>query len=347
MKQGIFSGRLLRAAGILAVLALTFGSCMRDELDDCPPPHNVRLRVITDYEKAEADRTRGTYHQMDTEEFARHREGWYQDQIDNVSVYVFDQDDRFISSWRGPKYLLGEDYTVPFTLQEGKSYHFVAWTNSGTGGLYSPSLLLDEHTMASRGDMHMGLELPDDRTLTEEMAHRHFGSLENRPVFSGINDEEIVITPNTYRVNFIVRGLAAANANSYEVKVTDRNARHAFDGAHIEGEDDYFHTRTLSAGTTRAAGERSASMVLLQIGDDTDTSFELSNTTLDRSLHGGDLLQAIQTAYSEQIGPDKTFADMDDMLENKYEYDIILTNTAAGVKVEVHPWNYKGNHTHL
>ena len=344
MKQGIISGRLLRTTVVLVGVALTLGSCIKDNLDDCPPPYNVRLRVITDYEKAESVRTRGTYHQMDDAEFARHREGWYQDEITSVSVYIFDEDNRFVTLWNGPEYLLGEDYTVPFTLDEGKSYHFVAWTNSGDH--YSPSLLPDEPSSSSRDEMHMGLDLPDDRTLTDDMAHRHFGSLNSRPVFSGTNDYEIVITPHTYRVNFIVRGLTANN-NSYEVKVTDHNARHTFDGAHIEGDDDYFHTRTLADGATRAPGERNASMVLMQIGDDTGTSFELSNTTQNRSLHSGDLLETIQTAYAAQIGPEKTFADLDDMLENKYEYDIILTNTAAGVKVEVHPWNYKGNHTHL
>ena len=346
MKQGIFSGRLLRATGVLTVLVLALSSCIKDNLDDCPPPYNVRLRVITDYEKAEAVRTRGTYHQMDDAKFARHRAGWYEDKIARVSVYVFDENDHFIVSWQGSEYLLAEEYTVPFTLEEGKSYHFVAWTNSGRGSLYTPSRSDEELTEeASRGELSMGLELPDDRTLTDEMTHRHFGTLESRPVFSGINDYQIVISPQTYRVNFIVRGLTA-NENSYEVKVTDRNARHSFFGTPVEGQEPYFHTRTL-ARTTRAAGEIGASMILLQIGDDTGTAFELANATQGRPLHNGDLLQTIRTAYAAQIGPEKTFVDLDDMLENQYEYDIVLAYSPLGMTVEVHPWDYKGNPTQL
>ncbi len=349
MKQGIFSGGLLRATMALAVLAPTFGSCLRDNLDDCPPDYNVLLRVVTDYEKAEDLRTRGTYHHMDDDEFDRHREGWYEDEITSVTVYVFDEEYYFVDSWRGPAYTLGEEYVVPFLLEgEGRRYHFVAWTNSGRESHYIPSLYEEELTAgASHDDLHINIDLPEDRTLIEDIAHRHHGVLESRPVFSGINEYEIVISPHTYRVNFIARGLPSGG-NQYDVKVTDCNVRHSLSGAPVGEHEDYYHTRTLANGSdTRAAGDLTASMVLLQIGDDTGTSFELANTTLERSLYNNDLLQTIQTAYSEQIGPNKTFADLDDMLENKYEYDIVLTHTPLGVTVEVHPWDYKGNATNL
>ncbi len=330
MKQRLYPFRLLA----LAAVALVMSSCLRDSLDDCPPPYNVQLIVKTDYEKEHPAAT------PDTRGAAG--PGWYQDQIENVSVYVFDEDDRFVTLWTGPRYTMYEDYVVPFCLEEGKSYRFVAWTNS-SGGIYTPSHLGEQLTGFTRGDLHMDIELPADRNLTADMSHRHRGMLDKTPIFAGENRHEIIISPHTYKVNFIVRGLLAENR--YEMKVTDSNVSHNFLGGLIAArKQTYHHTRTLSdVGNSRAAGEVGSSMILMQIGDDTGTSFELTNATESRSLYGNDLLQTIQTAYSAQIGPGKPYADLADMLDNQYEYDIILVYSSLGVSVEVHPWDYRPN----
>jgi hypothetical protein len=349
MKHRIFRNRLARMplAALLAALALTISSCLRDNLDDCPSPYNVRLLVTTDYEKEHPGPTRTAA-----------AIGWYEDQIENVSVYVFDEDDRFVAMWSGPRYTLGETYEALFCLEEGKSYQFVAWTNS-EGGIFTPSHLGDQLTGYSRADLHIDLALPESRTLTTDMAHRHRGTLDRVPVFTratpgvsvNVSEHEIVLRPHTYRVNFIVRGLDAdmTEFNRYDLKVTDSNASHNFTGALVaDRQQEYFHSRTLAeTPATRVADEIATSVILLQIGDETETSYQLTNTTQNRPLHGGDLLEALETAYSAQIGPGKTYADLDEMLDNRFEYDLILKSTPLGVEIEIHPWNYKPNPTDL
>jgi hypothetical protein len=348
MKSQLIIGKMTLAA---AVAMLTLNSCMRDNLEDCPPPYNVRLLVKTDYETGGYTRAAA---EID----------WYEGQIDNVSIYVFDDEGSYVDSYVGPAYTMGEDYTVPFNLEAGKSYHFEAWTNNGER--YDVSSL-PEPGLARRGEMTMKMNIPaGTRTFTENIPHRHQGTLEEVSVVPGETSEKvIVIEPHTYKVNFIIRGLTPymTENNEYDVTVTDRNELHAFGSkVHIRpsvvnGQEPYFHHRRMdkhgvvptrvNGVETRAAGEIGASMILLQIPDDTGTFFDLRNITEDESLYSADLIDMIEKVYTQHgmigTGPNFIYQSLEDLLNTLYEYTIVLEFSSVGISIAINNWGYEGN----
>uniref|UniRef100_S0DGJ5 Uncharacterized protein n=1 Tax=termite gut metagenome TaxID=433724 RepID=S0DGJ5_9ZZZZ len=307
--------RILTIASVMFALV----GCFAEDYSFCPPvdPTNVRLVVTTDYEKETA--TRGAA-----------EIGWYRDQIDAVTVFVFDGAGKYVTSWEGGAYTLGVDYEVPLTLPEGETYHLVAWTNrcrdeydlSHWGDALNGELTMDELTME--------MNLPASRIMRSDIPHRHHGTLTlDAAATRATETHEIVISPHTYKVNFILRGYLPMN-NKFEAGVTDRNTHHTFACSHVAGQDEYRHVRTLSSTDgTRAASEMSASMILLQIGDDTGTAFDITDTTTGETVYEGDLLETIQNHY------DLTDKQLANMLDKAYEYDIILTYTGLGIDVEV------------
>jgi hypothetical protein len=348
MKNQLIIGKMTLAA---AVAMLTLNSCMRDNLEDCPPPYNMRLLVKTDYETGGYTRAAA---ELD----------WYDGQIDNVTVYAFDEEGSLVDSYTGPAYTMGEDYVVPFNLEPGKTYHFEAWTNSGER--YAVSNIPDEPGLARRGEMTMKMNIPaGTRTFTENIPHHHQGTLEEIGIVQGVDSEHvIVIEPLTYKVNFIIRGPEAMiEANEYDVTVTDSNELHAFGSNEItkpqfiENQEPYFHKRRMDVhgvvatraneGMTRAGGEVGASMILLQIPDDTGTSFDLRNTTAGKTVLSADLLEMIETVYTKNgmIGTGQNFIyqSLEDLLATEYEYTIVLNITPLGVEVTINDWSYEQN----
>lgn len=312
MKRGFGNSGFgkIAMAMIAAVFALGAQSCMRDDLEDC---FNVYLRVVTDYEKAaETTGTRGALPAP---------RGWYDQQIGTVTVFVFDEQDRFVASWTGGKYTLGQTYEIPLLLSENKKYHFVAWTNSGDRYGFShvgESL----HGSVTRGEMTMGLDLPADRTLTEDIPHRHHGALNHQAVYSGQDNRfDVVVNAHTYKVNFIIAGLTPRDDQSFNVEVADQNTHHDFAMRHIDGKDTYRHRRTMApTSSTRAEPRISTSVNLLQIGDPTDTTFKLEKTETTQNGNtttivtsplgqvdpndpeaGTDLLYAIKRSYFREL----------------------------------------------
>ncbi len=324
---------MTRVPLLLSGAALVLGACnVREDLSDCPPAqmYNTRLAVITDLEQ-QRGRSRGP---ADYE--------WYNNQIESVTVYAFDSDDNFAGYWSGGAYRLGAAYLVPMNLEQDGTYHFVAWTNSGE--IYAPSHAPESLEGRTRGELMMNFNVPENDVLSTDIPHRHYGELDNALILTDRNNSHtIVISPQTYKVNFIVRGLST-DAGLYEVDVTDRNSQHTFDAEHIDGLNTYTHLRPL-ARNAENQNEITASMILLQIGDDTKTSFDILDTQAEDPLYTDDLLETIQRAYPK----DK----LEEMLEDHYEYDIIITFTGGGEggalkpEVEVKAWGYVPNPIHL
>ncbi len=333
MKRGFLTGIIVRTPLALLGAALLLGSChVREDRSDCPPAptYNTRLLVTTDYED-EGQRSRGPADY-----------NWYDNQIQSVTVYAFNEEDICVAWWMGGAYTVGMDYLVPMQLEQDGNYHFVAWTNSGN--VYTPSHIGDEVLGLPHSELSMTLNIPaNDDILREDIPHRHQGVLENAMIASDqTNEHTIVISPHTYKVNFYVRGLDG-ETGQYEIEVTDCNFEHLIDASHMPEEEDahYHHRRELVMDIP--SKDLEASMILLQIGDDTQTSFDVMDLTAGRSIYTADLLQTIQRGYS------LSDAELAEMLEDVYEYDIIITFTGGGTggalsaEVEVKAWGYKPN----
>lgn len=318
------------------VAALALGSCVAEDLSDCPP--DVRVLVKTDNEMGIYDTRTGSRTTRTPVE------DWYSS-IETVSVYVFDENDRFVTRWIGGAHTEGVDYEVPVDqmhLAEG-IYTFVAWTN--LGGDYNCNM---EELSAEKKEMFldeflMKMAVPDSRVFGKDIGHCHYGMVEN--VYVSYNtptvDREyvIVVDPMIHKINVTVGGIdPAALDNTHAVKVIDRNASHDFRNRCIEGGEEYQQVRTLAPGGfdgKRAAdGVKSASMHVMQVQDRTRTLLAIVDEDTGETLFEKDLVEVILTVCGEA-------GQAPDFFEYTLEFDIEVSFLAENrIGVEINGWYY-------
>jgi len=304
---------------VLGLLLLT--SCTKDNYDGCPSQETVNLLIKTDYDLRSASAAAAE---------------WYA--INEVFILIIDQHNNVVTSWEGGAYASGADYRASFQLEEG-TYRFVVWTNLGENYTISASngelkngIFMDE--------VMINMTIPPDGMIRDFIPHRHYGSITNAQVIRN-KDNTFVITliPHTYKVNFTVKGLAPT-FHQYDFMVTDNNSSHRLDNSCVLGKECYHHIRTTdyqprsrSINFDPFTNELSDSMILLQLDDDTPTTFTISNTITEEVIYTADLLQTIEQAYQ----------DADEVLDfsSIYEFDILFTfDTYMYVTVSVNGWSY-------
>ncbi len=339
MVKRTFIDRIFVAAQtVLALSVLFFASCVKEQDEGCPP--DVRLYIKTDEEMAIFG-SRGDSRAHDIKE-------WYSS-IDTVAVYVFDENEKYVTVWHGGPYKSGVDYEVPLRtigLPEGV-YTFVAWTNRGDEYMCNLEELESLGEDFYLDDMRMNMAVPDDGdAIGNLLRHRHHGILErayvshNSILFPGPN--AITLKPSLHKVNFTVTGIAPSTlGDGHTISVVDNNPTHSFRNEYIPGLDKYRHRHALTTDTsnpgTRAGDDAlSASMYLMQLDDNTMTSVEIHNVNdPDEPVHVlDDLTGLIRTVYSEVGGRNVDF-------DERLEFDItIRVNTEFTVSVRINGWDY-------
>lgn len=302
----------IKTLTLLLGIALLLGSCTKENLSKCP---NVRLRIVADIQSKAA--TIDRYN------------------IESVTVYVFDNDYKYVTQWEGGAYIHGQTYEVPLTLPAG-TYHFVVWTNQGDVYKASHSKAQLDGSV-SYADMSTGLSVPTDKTISTDIPDLHYGILTDAEVFEFDNINRIytvIISPNTYKVNFSVRGLIP-NGNTYGFTVTDNHSRYKFDNSMVSGLGNYYHTRPVQFG----GNELNTSMILLGLDAGRAMPFSFENATSAAQLYSGDLIDMINKAYAA-AGRRPDFS-------STYEFDIVLVFSQFGVEITVNGWGYQGNPTEL
>ncbi len=314
---------------------LTLASCVAEPLADCPP--DVRLYMMTDHEMG--------YYGSRTADI----EEWYSS-MDTVAVYVFDENERYVTVWHGGRYTPGEEFEIPLiemNLREGV-YTFVAWTNQGDE--YLSNLEDLEARRETTGeefyldDMRMTMSLPGEGgAIEDDLRHRHHGILErayvsNNSILSP-GPNIIAMMPSLHRVNISVTGVSPnTKATDHTLTVTDSNWEHDFHSLNVPELDTYSHRRPFApvgdesndtrTGTDTGTDTRAeppvamaASIYLMQLHDDTVTSFEIHHNSEDTttSIHREeDLVQLINDAY----GFNRRGVDFNEVLEFDISIDV-------------------------
>ncbi len=303
---------------------LTFASCVKEQFAFCPP--DVRLYLKTDHEL-------GIYDSRATD-----IEDWYSS-IDTVAVYIFDENEKYVTAWHGGRYTPGDEFEVPLIklgLREGV-YTFVAWTNRGDEYLCNLEQL--EARRDTTGidfyldDMRMTMTLPEDGGAIEsDLRHRHHGILERAYVsnYSILSPGPNVISlmPSLHRVNLTVTGVApSSTVSGHTLTVTDSNSAHDFRNQNVPDLDVYSHRRPFTVvdpGSNGTRAEQSATMTssiyLMQLHDDTVTGFEIHNDADPSApIHvEEDLVELINTVY----GANRRGVDLDEVLEFNIAIDV-------------------------
>lgn len=299
---------------LLLGMAFTVTSCLRPDLDDCPR-QNVRIVVKTHTEASRAESNTHT--------------------IENVTIYVFDQQNKFVTAWQGSAYVYGSTYVAEMNIDPGL-YHFVIWTNQGE--TYTTTHSIEEcHTQApSLHELTLYMACPADNVITTDLPDLHHGKLSDAQVHDNtINEFTVVLRPNTYKINFTVKGITNDDSD-YALNIRDNNSHYTFDNRIIDGQDDFDHLRE----GRFTNGELKASMNVLRLASDRSPWFSFTNLTTDDCLFENCLVEMITKAYStggRTVDFDETF-----------EFDITLTFTGnLGVIVSVNGWSYTGSLTDL
>ena len=297
----------------LAGTTLLMNSCVRPDLSDCS---SIRLtvRTLTDATRSVGD----TYN------------------IENVTVYVFDNQNRFITAFESGAYSgSGLVFTTELNLDPG-TYHFVVWTNQGDTYTTTHSVEQCHQDKPSLSDLTLYMNCPSNKTLTTDIQDLHYGILTNAVVTANTDHEfTVVISPNTYRINFSVEGLTE-NTDRYAFSVRDDNSHYMFNNSIVSGKDTFNHLRM----TSFADNKLTASMKTLLLTESRSPLFELSNNTTGKSLFSADLVALIKKAYTAW-GQTVDF-------DNIYEYDIIITFRGnLGLIISVNGWVYMINDTEL
>jgi len=299
-------------------MAVILSGCIYEDLTECPAPASgVRLIVKTAAEVNNAT------------DFDRYG-------IDSVTVYVFDRAGRFVTLSGGGPYTIGREYALPVTLPGG-SYQFVAFTNQGDfyqtnwskEALYAAKPLI--------GDISMSVNLPGDRCVRNDIPNLHYGTLQDAEV---VKDRDnvftVVVTPDTYKVNFTVKGLPLNN-DQYDFSVEDHNFSRRMNNARIPLTGDFYYVRT-SDFIHRT--DLTTSMIILDLAETKIMPFTLTNDMTQRVMYSDNLIGMIRKAY-QNAGQALDFG-------TTFEFDIVLSFQAnLGIGVSVNGWSYSGNESNL
>ena len=300
----------------LAGTILLMNSCVRPDLSDCPQ-RNIRILVRP---LVETTLTNG-----DTYE------------IDNLTVYIFDDQNQFLTALQSGTFTRsGTLFKANLDLDPG-TYHFVVWTNQGDTYTTTHSIEQCHQDKPSLSDLTLYMNCPSNKTLTTDIQDLHYGILANAVIPAGNIDQDltVIISPNTYRVNFAVEGLAETT-DRYAFSVRDDNSHYMFNNSIVSGKDVFNHLRM----TSFVDGTLKASMKTLLLTESRSPQFELTNNTTGKSIYSADLVNMITKAYTAG-GQSVDF-------DHIYEYDIIITFRGnLGLTISVNGWVYMENNTEL
>jgi len=297
--------------GVLGVMLVLVSSCIKDDLSDCIDERgNVRLTLELDVNATARNSNPDGY------------------KIDSTHVYVFDQDNRFVTFATGGVYDPAQDYEFFFTL-EGGEYRFIVWTNPGD--IYKTNSTFEEceENLYTPEDLIYYMDSSAGECLTQNIPDLLYGT-KRQEIDGNWNNHVIVdMTPNTYNINVKVKGLTQENEEDFEFSITDNISDYNFDNTIIPLTDDYTHIRYAA----REDDELNVSFKVLSLDEDRNPLFVFTDHTNSDVLFSGSIIDIIRSIYehSEQT--------LD--FGNTYTFDIVLTfDVDAGVMVSIGDWEY-------
>ncbi len=353
----------LIVALLLAILILP--GCVAQRWEYCPP----RLFIVTDHDAGRYGDPASTRAQSR----ARHVEEWF-DHIDSIHLYIFDENERFLSIWAGGPYTPGQRYEVPLPelcLPEGV-YSFVAWTNRWGDHTCNVQELLARGEDFYLDDLMMCVDTRDG-VLTGDLNHRHWGILERAHISNesiiAPREYTIVIDPAIHRVNFMlegveVEGATRAAAGDYSVTVSDNNPLHTFRNKLVPDQPAYYHTRSMEDVTGKPGGPGAwesdqgippvgtdhkkgvsllaSSINLVHIHDLSKTGFVMRNNDTGEVLfEEDDIVGLINLVYRANH---QTKIDF----EERLEFDIVVSFASPYyVNININGWTYRLNEIEL
>jgi hypothetical protein len=290
------------------IIGLLFSSCIKEDLTDCQPV----LRVVFTGEDETID----------------------PDNLQKASLFIFNENDEFVTSYSIDNPLLNTIYQPDVKLAPGK-YNFVVWFNLLS--LYSafPAPDNSQTEKVVRSQAGISLQLPENRIIDETqttLLPLLYGSLNDATLHStGENIFTIPLNQNTNTIRLTLSGLVATR-DDYRFTITDNNGNYQFNDDFAPCEN--FSYSTL--GTFHAESNTvTASLVVLKLSENRlNPLLTIRNQTTGDQIFpssgwmNNNLIQLIQARY-----PNNDF-------NKKHVYDIQISFAAdMSITISVDGWN--------
>lgn len=295
---------------IVAFALVGLISCVRYNPKECVDPRgNVRLVVAIETEATPVRSSSDTRYQ-----------------IENTVVYVFDADNKYVTSCRGEQ-SNGEPYEFFLTLEDGY-YSFIVWTNFCDIYRTNKTLEYCDKNAPAMEDLEFFYDHSAHECQTSLLPDLLYGSAARNIIADINNNINVSMHPDTYTINFKVTGLSDCEDN-FSFSVTDNNSHYKFDNSIIDGKDNFKHIRTCQ----QIGGELNASIKTLRLTKTRSPLFVFENTTSGDVLYSDCLIQTILNAY-KSAGQTVDF-------EETFTYDITLSyDVNMDLTISVNGWNY-------
>ncbi len=318
----------------LSLLGL-FSSCIYEDEVDCP----CEVRFVYDYNMEFADA--------------------FPSQVDDVMLFIFDTDGRFVSSLQDSGPHLNADYRMSLQLAPGH-YHLVAWAGLLTApGCYDLSSGLQRGT-STEDDLLLRLRTKDN-AYNQCLTDLWYGQLADFEVKADAPSyATIPLVKDAKRFRVLLQDTEgnALSKDDYSFAITTANRILDHDNEPCECEPLSYQPYTLTEATisnddtpTRATDLHAlvAEMGTLRLTDDVPARFTVRNERKQQNLFDVDLLKYLNLLKLD------AYADMSlqEYLDRESSYQIILImgHNDAGQEVmlslQINAWTIVFNQTEL
>ena len=318
----------------LSLLGL-FSSCIYEDEVDCP----CEVRFVYDYNMEFADA--------------------FPSQVDDVMLFIFDADGRFVSSLQDSGPHLNADYRMPLQLPPGR-YHLVAWAG----------LLTDTDCYHLNCDLQRGTSTADDLLLCLQAEEDEYDQCLTDLWHGQVTDFEVSADAPSYATISLVKDVKrfkvllqdtegnALSKDDYSFAITTANRMLDHHNEPCECEPLAYRPYSLTEATisnddtpTRATDLHAlvAEMGTLRLTDDVPARFTVRNERKRQNLFDVDLLKYLNLMKLD------AYADMSlqEYLDRESSYQIILImgHNDAGQEVmlslQINAWTIVFNQTEL
>jgi hypothetical protein len=259
---------------VIGLFACLFVSCIKEDLSDCPPS-GKQIQVLFTYEDGEIN----------------------PDDLHEVTLFVFDEDNNFVTLWSLNAPLLDTVYIPEIKLAPGK-YNLLTWFNAQAPYSITPAKNTLSRSVV-KTQMELRLDIPSGGDFTDNLPLLLYGKLAGIAEVSQTGDNlfSIPLVQNINRINIKVTGLFPVTEDTYRFAITDNNGNYTFDNgfASTDFSENVFSyvTETSDTGGT---GNLNASLTVLKLSGDRDNP-ELTIRDQTEEFYRCNLIQLIRQFY--------------------------------------------------
>lgn len=296
-------------------MLLSLNACVDDDLSSCPHVERLRIRFLNGLSE-DAD----PLHFHNVSEL--------------VDVFVFDSQGVFYRQLSDTEVVITPDYAMETTLPTG-TYTFVSWLNLQPCYETEPAEFLPGETHINDALLHFS---PHLEVVSTDPSPLFFGSLAGIEVTGELQEIDIPVIPDNYRVNFKVSGPLSQGVN-YLFNIRASNGSYKFDNSFAPCRE--FHYKKMTSPDEENVLH--SGHTLMRLARDRNPEFSITNQYTGVCIYSHNLIDLILKLETMK----KTMVDFSRdyifNIELLLEGDTEKANMDATIKINGwHLWDEEG-----